>query len=132
MELLTPDGSFSVVPYSELKAVHFVRDFEGAAAGAEQKVFNNRPKMDGLWVRMRFRDQEVMDGILPNNLLQLEPFGFTVTPPGSSSNNQRVFVPKAALEELQVLGVVGSPLKRARAKAKPAAVDQQIGLFDPQ
>ena len=30
---------------------------------------------------MKFRDQELMDGILANNLLQLEPYGFTVTPP---------------------------------------------------
>ena len=83
--------------------------------------------MDGLWVRMRFRDEEVMDGILPNNLLQLEPYGFTVTPPEPYSNNQRVFVPRAALAELQVLGVVGSPC--GPRKAKPVA-KEQIGLFD--
>ncbi len=129
VELLSPDGSFALVPYDEVKAVHFVRDFEPSANPAEQKVFFTRPKMDGLWVRMRFRDQEVMDGILPNNLLQIEPYGFTVTPPEPNSNNQRVFVPRAALAELQVLGVVGSPLKRTRAKAKPVPA-AQIGLFD--
>jgi hypothetical protein len=131
VELLTPDGSFSVLPYADVKAVHFVRDFEPGGQVPEQKVFNTRPKMDGLWVRMRFRDQEVMDGILPNNLLLTESYGFLVTPPEPYSNNQRVFVPRQALEEVQVLGVVGSPLKKPKAKAKPA-VKEQIGLFDQQ
>jgi hypothetical protein len=128
VELLTPEGAFSLVPYDELKAVHFVKDFELGHA-AETRVFHTRPKLDGLWVRMKFRDQELMDGILANNLLQLEPYGFTVTPPEPYSNNQRVFVPRAALAELQVLGVVGSPLRPR--KAKPVA-KEQIGLFEQQ
>lgn len=129
VELLSPEGAFTLVPYDELKAVHFVKDFEAATQPAEARVFNTRPKLDGLWVRMKFRDEELMDGILANNLLKLEPYGFTVTPPEPYSNNQRVFVPRAALAELQVLGVVGSPLRPR--KAKPVA-KEQIGLFDQQ
>jgi hypothetical protein len=68
---------------------------------------------------MIFRDGEVMDGILPNNLLSWEVAGFTVTPPESDSNNQRVFVPREALRSIQILGVVGSPLKARRKKAAP-------------
>lgn len=127
VELLTPDGGFAVVPYEEIKAVHFIRDFESAPVSG-QKVFNSRPKIDGLWVRMRFRDGEVMEGVLPNNLLQVEPQGFTVTPPEPHSNTQRMFIPRAALAELQVLGVVGSPLRQPR-KPKPVA-KEQISLFD--
>ena len=77
---------------------------------------------------MTFRDDEVMEGILANNLLQLDPYGFTVVPPDPYSNNQRIFLPRTALKELQVLGVVGSPLKRR--KRKPEAPKEQIGLFD--
>jgi hypothetical protein len=76
---------------------------------------------------MHFRDGELMDGILANNLLQLEPYGFTVVPPNPSSSNQRVFVPRAALAALQVLGVVGSPLRPQKSKPKPK---QQIELFE--
>ena len=76
---------------------------------------------------MKFRDGEVMDGILPNNLLQLGPYGFTVVPPEPYSNNQRVFSPREALSEFQVLGVVGSPLKRRKPKT---AAKEQIGLFE--
>ncbi|MEO7653730.1 MAG: hypothetical protein ABIZ80_25000, partial [Bryobacteraceae bacterium] len=92
-----------------------------------KKIFQTRPKMEGLWVRMRMRDGEVLDGLLPNDLRQIAPEGFTVTPPDSSSNNQRLFVPRLALTEIKVLGVVGSPL--TRRKPKPVSEDQ-IGLFE--
>jgi hypothetical protein len=85
--------------------------------------------MDGLWVRMRFRDGEIMDGILSNNLLQIEPYGFTFIPPEPYSNNQRIFSPREALSELHVLGVVGSPLTRRRRKEVP---QEQISLFEQE
>ena len=127
VELLTPDGNYSVVPYDVIKAVQFVKDFEPPDLAAERKVFSTRPKMDGLWVRVKFRDGEVMDGILANNLLQMESHGFTVTPPDPYSNNQRLFLPREALSELQVLGVVGSPLRRRKPKPAPK---EQTSLFD--
>ena len=68
-----------------------------------------------------------MDGILSNNLLQLTPEGFTVTPPDAYSNNQKLFVPRAALAQFNVLGVVGSPLTRRKPKPAP---QEQIGLFE--
>ncbi len=115
IELLKPDGALALVPYPEVKSVSFVKDFEVAAEHG--RVFLNRPKMEGLWVRMVFRDGEVMDGVLPNNLLAWEIAGFTVTPPESDSNNQRVFIPRQALRSIQILGVVGSPLRSRRKKA---------------
>jgi hypothetical protein len=72
---------------------------------------------------MVFTDGEIMDGILPNNLLSWDFAGFTVTPPEADGNNQKVFVPRQALRSIQVLGVVGSPL-RGRRKKVAAGVDQ--------
>jgi hypothetical protein len=127
VELLTPGGTLFVVPYSEIKVVCFVRDFDSVEPAQERKVFNSRPKTDGLWVRMHLRDGEVLDGILSNNLLQFTPEGFTVTPPDAYSNNQKLFVPRAALTQVNVLGVVGSPLTRRKPKPAP---EGQIGLFE--
>ena len=127
VELLTPGGTLVVAPYSEIKVVCFVRDFDSVEPAQERKVFNSRPKTDGLWVRMHLRDGEVLDGILSNNLLQFTPEGFTVTPPDAYSNNQKLFVPRAALNQLNVLGVVGSPLTRRKPKPVP---EGQIGLFE--
>ena len=126
VEFLSVSGNAMQVPYDEIKLLYFVRDFD-VSPSSEPRVFNTRPKMNGIWVRMRFRDGDVMDGILSNNLLQLEPYGFTFVPPNPGINNQRIFVPRAALTELQVLGVVGSPLRLPKVKPKPK---EQIELFE--
>ena len=129
MELLKPDGNVLLVPYREIKTVSFVKDFEPGEPPSERMIFHTRPKMEGLWVRMRFRDGEIMDGILSNNLLQLEPYGFNFVPPEPYANNQRMFSPREALTDFQVLGVVGSPLTRRRRTPAPK---DQIGLFEPE
>ncbi len=128
IEMLSAQGNMITLPYAEIKTVSFVRDFEAEnAAEPARRTFLTRPKMDGLWVRLAFRDGDVMEGVLPNNLLQLEHYGFTVIPPDSYGNRQRVFIPRAALRSVEVLGVVGSPLTKRKAKAAPK---EQIGLFE--
>ena len=126
IELLSAQGNVVTVPYDEIKTISFVRDFDSAGETA-RRVFQTRPKMEGLWVRLEFRDNDVMEGILSNNLLQLETYGFSVTPPDPYSNQQRIFIPRTALRAVEVLGVVGSPLKKRKAKPVPK---EQIGLFE--
>jgi hypothetical protein len=126
IELLSTQGDVAIVPYPDIKAVSFVRDFDSAREPMRH-VFQNRPKMAGLWVRLEFRDGEVLEGILPNNLLQLETRGFAVIPPDPNGNTQRVFIPRTALRAVEVLGVVGSPLRKRKPKPVPK---EQIGLFE--
>jgi hypothetical protein len=126
IELLSQQGNVTIVPYGDVKMVSFVREFDNSEPG--RHVFQNRPKMEGLWVRLEYRDGEVMEGVMPNNLLQVETHGFSVIPPDPFGNTQRVFIPRSALRSVQVLGVVGSPLKKTR-KAKPVP-KEQIGLFE--
>jgi hypothetical protein len=126
VELLSAEGSIVTIPYEEVKTVSFVREFEPVDEH-ERQVFQTRPKMPGLWVSLKLRDGEVMEGILPNNLLQIETHGFVVVPPDPYGNRQRVFVPRSALLSVEVLGVVGSPLKKRKAKTVST---EQIGLFD--
>ena len=76
---------------------------------------------------MLFRDSDLMEGILPNNLLQIDPYGFSFVPPDPFSNNQRIFVPREALRDIHVLGVVGG---KAAARSKKAEVKDQIKLFE--
>ena len=127
VEVLSVSGSVLLVPYEEIKVLYFVRDFYSAEPSTESRVFLARPKMNGVWVRMKLRDGEVMDGLMPNNLLQWEPYGFTFVPPNAGSGNQKAFVPRSALLEVQVVGVVGSPLRLAKPKPKPK---EQIELFE--
>ncbi len=129
VEVLTQSGSLMTLPYGEVKAVCFVRDYEATPGAPEKRLFHARPKMEGLWVRMRFQDGELMDGLLANSLLEIQPFGFTVVPPNPSSNNQRIFVPRAALRDFHVLAVIGSPLRPRRTTAK-AAPETQMEMFE--
>jgi hypothetical protein len=128
LELLSQDGAVTVVPYQEVKLVCFVRDFQQGEPRKELRLFTTRPKMEGLWIRMRFRDGDAMDGLLSNNLMLLEPYGFSVVPPDPGFQNQRIFIPKLALSGVQVLGVIGSPLRMR--KTKPTAPKEQIELFE--
>ena len=126
IELLSAEGNIATVPYQEIKTVSFVREF-GSGDEELRRAFHTRPKMAGLWVSFRFRDGETLEGVMPNNLLPAEPHGFTVIPPDPYSNHQRVFIPRAALQAVEVLGVVGSPLQRRKGKPESK---EQIGLFD--
>ncbi len=126
IEMLSPEGNVVLIGYYDFKNVCFVKDFDTVAEPA--KLFQTRPKMEGLWVRMRYRDDEVMDGILPNDLLLWDRYGYAVIPPEPYSNNQRVFVPREALAEIHILGVVGSPLTKGTRKR--TAPEGQPTLFD--
>lgn len=126
IEIMSAEGNVGKVPYAEVKTIAFVRDFN-APDEPDRRSFLTRPKMTGLWIRLQFRDGETLEGVMPNNLLQVEHYGFTIIPPDPYSNQQRIFAPRAALAGVEVLGVIGSPLNRR--KPKPAA-KEQIGLFD--
>jgi hypothetical protein len=127
-DLLSPEGTLLKIPFSDTKAVCFVRDFEPGESWRKHRSFLARPKTAGLWVRLRFRDGDSLEGLAPNNLLSFEASGFSIVPPDPTFHNQRIFVPREALAAVEVLGVIGSPLRR-RAKA---AVDKekQIALFE--
>jgi hypothetical protein len=118
----------------EIKGIFFVRDFEGNPDRAERKVFRSRPRLAGLWMRMTFKDSEVLEALLPNDLLSIDAYGFLVTTPDVYSNNLKIYVPRTALTAMEVLGVISDGvLKRmsqrsAQERASQTA-QQQIGLF---
>jgi len=128
VELLRPEGSLVRVPFAETKLVCFVRDFDAGETWQQHRAFASRPKAAGLWVRFRFRDADWLEGILPNNLLQIESAGFSAVPADPSYQNQRVFVPRLALSSVEVLGVIGSSLRRRPVK-KPGEEDGQLKMF---
>ena len=128
VELLTPAGALLRVPYSEVKAVCFVRDFDGGDTWREHRTFVSRPKAPGLWVRLVFQDNDSTEGMVANNLMLLEPHGFFITPPDPSFQNQRIFVPRVALREVLVVGVVGARRKVAKAAAA-AKPEGQLEMF---
>jgi hypothetical protein len=126
VELLSAGGAVVTVPYTELKAVCFVRDFGIHTAWKAHRGFANRPKTGGLWLKLHFRDGDTLEGLVVNNLLVVDAQGFDITPPEAGLGTQRIFVPRAALTSVQVLGVVNSPLRAARKKVPR----EQLKMFD--
>jgi hypothetical protein len=129
IDLLTPEGEHKSTALADVKSVCFVREFLEPFA-PERKMFLSRPKLDGLWVRLRFRDDDVMEGIVSNDLLDLLDTGVQLTPPDLHGNSLRLFIPRTALEEMKVLGVVGVARRTARdASAARAIAAAQPKLF---
>jgi hypothetical protein len=129
IELLTLDGEHASVPLRDVKSVYFVREFKDPFE-PERKAFLSRPKLDGLWVRLRFEDDDVMEGIVANNLLDLLDSGVQLMPPDLHGNVLHMFIPRSALAELKVLGVVGVA-RRSHRGARPVGrvVEAQSELF---
>jgi len=125
LDLLTPDGEHQAVPLREVRSVYFVREFTENFE-PERKAFLSRPKLDGLWVRLKFRDNETIEGVVPNDLLALLDHGVQITPPDLHGSSLRIYIPRTALAEMTVLGVVGI----ARRKPAAAAAPLQPKLFN--
>jgi hypothetical protein len=129
VDILTTQGEHRAINLEDIKSLYFVRDFE-APFEPEQKRFLSRPKLDGLWVRLRFRDEDVVEGMVSNNLLNLLDAGVQLTPPDLHGNTTRMFIPRSALLEMKVLGVVGVARRATKdSVAAGGTAASQTNLF---
>ena len=126
LEMLNTAGNVVLLELADVKGVYFVREF-GDSESLLRKTFTTRPRSEGLWVRLRFRDNEILEGMMANNLTQTSPEGFLINPPDTRSNTQRIFVPRSALTELRVLAVIGGQGRRKKAVA--AGDERQEEMF---
>ncbi len=126
LELLNTSGNVVAIDLRDIKAVYFVREFSDSEV-LTRKTFTTRPRTEGLWVRLKFKDNEMIEGIMPNDLSQNPAEGFLINPPDLRSNTQRVFVPRASLTSLTVIAVVGA----AKRKRKGPPDTRQVTLFEP-
>jgi hypothetical protein len=127
LEVMSPEGAVSIIPYPQIKCVSFVRDLDGPSVLGERREFLARPKSAGLWIELQFRDGDSIESTISNNIMEMETEGLFATPPGNAGNAQRIFVPRAGLNGVQVLGVVGKPKTK---RERPAlAAPRQFKLF---
>ena len=115
LDLLTPDGEHHEIEMKQVRGIYFLREF-AENFEPERRAFLSRPKLDGLWVKLVFPDEDSIEGVVPNDLLALLDHGVQITPPDLNGNTLRIFIPRTALAGMTVLGVVGI------ARRKPAAV----------
>jgi hypothetical protein len=120
IDLLTPDGEHLEFPLARIRSIYFVREFSDEFE-PERKAFLSRPKLDGLWVKLRYADGDTLEGVVPNDLLSLLDNGLQITPPDLNSSTDRIFIPRSALSEVTVLGVVGIARRKPAAAAAAAS-----------
>jgi hypothetical protein len=125
LELLDMAGKVLTIALPEVKMACFVREFLPGDDPERliRRTFSSRPRTPGLWLRMRLRDGEEMEGLASNDLGLLDPEGIQFAPPDMRSNTQRIFVPRSALETLEVVAVIRPGMHRRHES------DAQEGLF---
>ena len=129
LELLALDGKVLTLDLRTIKWLCLVRDFNsGEPENPERllrKTFAGRPRTEGLYLRVTLTDGDQVEGIASNDISLITAGGVLLTPPDVRSNTQRVWIPATALSELEVVAVIGGPVKKKPAKAE----DRQESLF---
>jgi hypothetical protein len=87
------------VPTSQLKAVFFVRDFDGNPDYTDQRTFDK--PAGGRRLEVTFTDDEVLVGSTLN--YRPDGLGFFVKPADTEGNNVRVFVVSSAIRHVRFL-----------------------------
>jgi hypothetical protein len=124
IDFMGVDGRISSLSIKEIKTISYVRDFNLDDTSDPERIgrksFSARPRGDGLWLKLTFRDEDVIEGLanvdigFADSLLQDR--GLFFTPPDARANTQRIFVPRAALRSMEVLGFVTAPSKRLASR----------------
>jgi hypothetical protein len=133
LEILGLNGKVLRMEWSEVKWICYVRDLPAPGSGSDpadperllHRRFSTRPRTPGIWLRMTLTDGEHLEGLAANDRSLVEGSGLLLTPPDTRSNTQRVYVPRAAIESLQVIGLIGA----GKRGPGPRRSDDQPDLF---
>ena len=97
-----PQGSRpKEVHVATLKAVYFVKDFEGNPYYNDRQEFESGKNVPGRKIKVVFKDGEVMVGT--TNGYQPDRPGFFIVPADEKSNTDRCFVVTRATSEVQFI-----------------------------
>jgi hypothetical protein len=89
------------IAVEQLKAIFFVRDFNGNSDYKEMKDHADRP-VSGKKIRATFKDGEVISGHAHS--INMDQPGIFLVPADQKSNNERVFIIFSSLSQLEVDG----------------------------
>ncbi len=137
LDLLDLAGRIIPLPLNDIKTVSYVRDFNLSDAVNPERLtrrtFLARPRSEGLWLRMTFRSGDLLEGLAPTDLTLLDSLiadlGLFVTPPDTRSNTQRIYIPRDALTEIQLVAVITTPSRRQPLPAAKSTGELQEELF---
>ncbi|MGA2833508.1 MAG: hypothetical protein ABSE55_10595 [Terracidiphilus sp.] len=129
LEILDLTGKVLCIGWDQVKWVCYVRDFPAQSSDSANperllhKRFAIRPRTPGLWLRMTLNDGDGLEGLAANDRSLLEGAGLLLTPPDTRSNTQRIYVPRQAIQTLEVISLIGS-VGRKRPEAAGHPTDQ--------
>jgi hypothetical protein len=137
IDLLDLAGRILPLPLNDIKTVCYVRDFNLADTQNPERLtrraFLARPRSEGLWLRLAFRTGDLLEGLAPTDRTLLDSLiddaGLFLIPPDTRSNTQRIYVPRSAITDLQLLAVVTTPSRRPPPADPPAKETLQDELF---
>lgn len=154
IDLLDLSGHVISILIKDIKHICYVRDFNlNDTVNPERltrRAFLARPRSEGLWLRLTFRSlpststsptststvtsaPDQIEGLAPIDASLLDDLvgdaGLQLTPPDIRSNTQRVYVPRAAIADLQLIAVITTP-SRKKPLTAPTAPSLQNELFN--
>lgn len=94
----------SSIPLAGAKAVFFVKSFEGPSR-EDLRFSDHLQPLACLWVRVTYRDGEVIEGIIRNDSSFAFRKMFFMAPVDPEGNNKLVLVIKDQLQNFQILGL---------------------------
>ena len=117
LEVLDLTGKVLTVAWDTVKWVCYVRDLSSSSDAANperllQKRFAVRPRAAGLWLRLILNDGDELEGIAANDRSLVTGAGLLVTPPDTRSNTQRIYIPRQAIQSLEVVSLIGAAKRR--------------------
>jgi hypothetical protein len=80
-----------------------------------------------LWIRLTLTDGDELEGLAANDRSLVEGAGLLLTPPDTRSNTQRIYVPRQAIQALEVLSLIGAASRKRTEAPKPSG--EQRDLF---
>ena len=138
LEILDLAGKVLRIAWDQVKWVCYVRDLPAPSsdqANPERllhKRFAIRPRTAGVWLRMTLTDGEELEGLAANDRSLIDGAGLLLTPPDTRSNTQRIYVPRLAIQTLEVVGLIGASGHRRTGSAGPAAEQPDLFPRDPE
>jgi hypothetical protein len=81
---------------------------------------------------MSLTDGEELEGLAANDRSLVEGAGLLLTPPDTRSNTQRIYVPRQAIQTLEVVSLIGSASRKRAATAEPETEQPDLFPSDPE
>jgi len=142
LEILDLAGRVLRMDWEQVKWVCYVRDFPSSATGSAgdqsnperllHKRFAIRPRTAGLWLRMTLTDGDELEGLAANDRSLVDGAGLLLTPPDTRSNTQRIYVPRQAIQTLEVVSLIGAAARKRSGAARPALDQPELFAREPE